>query len=52
MLPIGWYLDNVSITEIPADPDGVIVEDGSLIVHNRRKVHLCLTPLIIGFNLL
>ena len=33
----GWYLDNVSITEIPADPDGVIVEDGSLDIHNRRK---------------
>ena len=33
----GWYLDNVSITEIPADSDGVIVEDGSLDIHNRRK---------------
>lgn len=33
----GWYLDNVSITEIPADPDGVIVEDGSMDSHNRRK---------------
>lgn len=33
----GWYLDNVSITEIPADPDGVIVEDGSMDIHNRRK---------------
>ena len=33
----GWYIDNVSITEIPADSDGVIVEDGSLDIHNRRK---------------
>lgn len=33
----GWYLDNVSITEIPTDPDGVIVEDGSMDSHNRRK---------------
>ena len=33
----GWYLDNVSITEIPADPDGVIVEDGAMDIHNRRK---------------
>ena len=33
----GWYLDNVSVTEIPADPDGVIVEDGSMDSHNRRK---------------
>ena len=33
----GWYLDNVSITEIPADPDGVIVEDGSMDSHNRSK---------------
>ena len=33
----GWYLDNVSVTEIPADSDGVVVEDGSLDIHNRRK---------------
>ena len=33
----GWYIDNVSVTEIPADPDGVIVEDGSMDIHNRRK---------------
>jgi hypothetical protein len=33
----GWYIDNVSITEIPADPNGGIVEDGSMDSHNRRK---------------
>ena len=48
----GWYLDNVSVTEIPADSDGVIVEDGSWISIIEEKVHLCHIPPIIGFNLL